>query len=106
MSTQKAEMTVYVRHALACRNDRQAKACRTSKALVVLAKPEITLMVMISAGVASLLASDSLQIIVLVHSVVGIGLLAAGASILNQYLGARLMAKCDAQQNVLCRREI
>jgi protoheme IX farnesyltransferase len=43
-------------------------------------------MVMISAGVASLMASDSLRIIVLVHSVVGIGLLAAGASVLNQFL--------------------
>ena len=41
-------------------------------------------MVMISAGVASLMASDSLRIIVLAHSVVGIGLLAAGASVLNQ----------------------
>ena len=43
-------------------------------------------MVMISAGLASLMASDSLRIIVLVHSVVGIGLLAAGASVLNQFL--------------------
>ena len=93
MSTQKAEMTVYVRHALACRNDRQAKACRTSKAFIVLAKPEITLMVMISAGVASLLASGSLRIIVLVNSVVGIGLLAAGASILNQYFERELDGK-------------
>ena len=59
---------------------------RTLRALIVLAKPEITLMVMISAGVASLMASDSLRIIVLVHSVVGIGLLSAGASVLNQFL--------------------
>ena len=59
---------------------------RTLRALIVLAKPEITLMVMISAGVASLLASDSLRIIVLIHSVVGIGLLSAGASVLNQFL--------------------
>jgi len=42
--------------------------------------------VMISAAVASLMASDSLRIIVLVHSVVGIGLLSAGASVLNQFL--------------------
>ncbi|HXQ69415.1 MAG TPA: heme o synthase [Pyrinomonadaceae bacterium] len=61
-----------------------------SRALVVLAKPEITFMVMISAGVASLLASDSLRIIVLVHSVVGIGLLSAGASVLNQFLEREL----------------
>ena len=58
---------------------------RTLRSFMILAKPEITLMVMISAGVASLLASDSLRIIVLVHSVVGIGLLAAGASVLNQF---------------------
>ena len=63
---------------------------RTLKSFIVLAKPEITLMVMISAGVASLLASGSLQVTVLVHSVVGIGLLAAGASILNQYLEREL----------------
>jgi len=65
----------------------------SSRALVALAKPEITLMVMISAGFASLMASDSLQIIVLIHSVVGIGLLAAGASILNQYLERALDGK-------------
>jgi len=63
---------------------------RTLRAFIVLAKPEITLMVMISAGVSSLLASDSLRIIVLVHSVVGIGLLAAGASVLNQFLEREL----------------
>jgi heme o synthase len=65
----------------------------SSKAFIVLAKPEITLMVMISAGVASLMASGSLQVTVLVHSVVGIGLLAAGASILNQYLERELDGK-------------
>ena len=36
------------------------------------------------------MASDSLQVTVLVHSIVGIGLLAAGASILNQYLEREL----------------
>jgi len=50
-------------------------------------------MVMISAGVASFVASGSLQVTVLVHSVVGIGLLAAGASILNQYLERELDGK-------------
>jgi protoheme IX farnesyltransferase len=63
---------------------------RTLRALIVLAKPEITLMVMISAAVASLMASDSLRIMVLVHSVVGIGLLAAGASALNQFFEREL----------------
>jgi protoheme IX farnesyltransferase len=56
-----------------------------SKALVVLAKPEITFMVMISAGVASVLATDSLRIVVVLKTVFGTGLLAAGASVLNQY---------------------
>ena len=63
---------------------------RTLRALIVLAKPEITLMVMISAGIASLLASDSLRMIVLVKTVFGTGLLAAGASVLNQYLEREL----------------
>ena len=58
---------------------------RSIKAFVVLAKPGITLMVMISAGVASVLASDSLRIVVLLKTVFGTGLLAAGASVLNQY---------------------
>jgi protoheme IX farnesyltransferase len=66
---------------------------RTLRALIVLAKPEITLMVMISAGVASLMASGSLQVTVLVHTVVGIGLLAAGAAVLNQYLERELDGK-------------
>src|SRR5215510_7818996 len=70
-----------------CTAKRQrAKALtRSLKAFVVLAKPEITMMVMISAGVASLLASDSLRIVVLLKTVFGTGLLAAGASVLNQY---------------------
>ena len=59
---------------------------RNLKAFLVLAKPEITLMVMISAGVASLLASGSFRFVVLVHSVFGTGLLAAGVAALNQYL--------------------
>jgi heme o synthase len=63
---------------------------RTLRSFIVLAKPEITLMVMISAAVASLMASDSLRIIVLVHTVVGIGLLAAGASGLNQFFEREL----------------
>ncbi|HKE59877.1 MAG TPA: heme o synthase [Pyrinomonadaceae bacterium] len=63
-----------------------AKALTHSlRAFLVLAKPEITFMVMISAGVASLLASDSLRIVVLLKTVFGTGLLAAGASVLNQY---------------------
>jgi heme o synthase len=63
---------------------------RKLRAFVVLAKPEITMMVMISAGVASLLASGSLRIVVLIHGVFGTGLLAAGASSLNQYFERQL----------------
>jgi protoheme IX farnesyltransferase len=59
-------------------------------AFLALAKPEITIMVMISAGVASLMALGSWRSIVLVHSVLGIGLLAAGASVVNQYLEREL----------------
>lgn len=59
---------------------------RNLKAFFVLTKPEITLMVMISAGVASLLAADSFRFVVLVHTVFGIGLLSAGVAALNQYL--------------------
>jgi len=50
-------------------------------------------MVMISAGVASLLASDSLRIVVLLKTVFGTGLLAAGASVLNQYFERDLDSK-------------
>jgi len=60
------------------------KLIASVKAFLTLAKPEITMMVMISAGVGSLLASGSFRI-VMVHSVLGIGLLAAGVSALNQY---------------------
>lgn len=59
---------------------------RNVKAFIVLTKPEITMMVMISAGVGSLIATGSLRIIVLVHTVLGTGLLAAGVAALNQYL--------------------
>src|SRR5215470_13340079 len=57
-----------------------------TRSFIVLAKPEITLMVMISAGVGSLLGSGSLRFVVLIHSVLGTGLLAAGVAALNQYL--------------------
>jgi protoheme IX farnesyltransferase len=59
---------------------------RTLRAFLILAKPEITLMVMISAGVSWLMASDALRVVVLLHCVLGTGLLGAGASALNQYL--------------------
>ena len=67
---------------------------RNIKAFLVLAKPEITLMVMISAGVASLLASGSFRFVVLANSVLGTGLLAAGVAALNQYL------ECDVDSRM------
>src|SRR5262245_22362683 len=63
---------------------------RSARAFLTLAKPEITMMVMISAGVASVMAAGSLQVTILVHTVLGIGLLAAGTSALNQYVEREL----------------
>jgi heme o synthase len=53
---------------------------------VSLAKPEITFMVMISAGLAFVVASSSLRLVGLLNTIVGTGLVAAGAGALNQYL--------------------
>ena len=53
---------------------------------ITLTKPEITLMVMISAGVACFTASDSFNFSVLVPAILGTGLVAASAATLNQYL--------------------
>src|SRR6266508_1107589 len=61
-------------------------AIRRARAVFILAKPEITLMVMISAGVSCLMASDSINLIVLAHTVLGTGLVAAGAASLNQFM--------------------
>jgi protoheme IX farnesyltransferase len=61
-------------------------AIQGARAFLTLAKPEITLMVMISAGVSCLMASDSIKFVVLAHTVLGTGLVAAGAASLNQFL--------------------
>ena len=61
-------------------------AIRRARAFFILAKPEITLMVMISAGVSCLMASDSINLVVLAHTVLGTGLVAAGAASLNQFM--------------------
>jgi protoheme IX farnesyltransferase len=61
-------------------------AIRRARAFFSLSKPEITLMVMISAGVSCLMASDSINLVVLVHTVLGTGLVAAGAASLNQFM--------------------
>jgi len=59
---------------------------RKARAVLILAKPEITLMVMISAGVSCLMASDSIDLFVLAHTILGTGLVAAGAATLNQFM--------------------
>jgi protoheme IX farnesyltransferase len=69
---------------------------------VSLAKPEITFMVMISAGLAFVVASSSLRVVVLLHTLVGTGLVAAGAGALNQYLERAL----DAQMRRTYRRPL
>jgi len=61
--------------------------------LVTLAKPEITFMVMISAGFACLMASNSFSIVVLLKTMLGTGLLAGGAGALNQYFERGLDAR-------------
>ena len=66
-----------------------AVATRTlqgARAFLTLVKPEITLMVMISAGISFLMASESLNLIVLTHTALGTGLVAAGAATLNQFM--------------------
>lgn len=67
-----------------------------------LAKPEITFMVMISAGLAFVVASSSLQVVGLLHTMVGTGLVAAGAGALNQYLESAL----DAQMRRTAKRPL
>jgi protoheme IX farnesyltransferase len=59
---------------------------RTAREFLTLAKPEITLMVMISAGFSCLMASDFINLIILTHAVLGTGLVAAGATSLNQFM--------------------
>jgi len=61
-------------------------AIQRASAFLTLAKPEITLMVMISAGVSCLMASESINLVVLIHTVLGTGLVAAGAASLNQFM--------------------
>jgi protoheme IX farnesyltransferase len=72
---------------------RTADETRSIRAFIVLAKPEITLMVMISAGLASVLASNSLQVIVLLNVMLGTGLVSASAGVLNQYFECELDAR-------------
>jgi heme o synthase len=53
---------------------------------VALTKPEITFMVLLATGVGSVMASTSLDLLVLLHAILGTGLVAGGAVALNHYL--------------------
>ena len=80
-TTQQETISQQVLHSAAL-----SMAIRRAREFFILAKPEITLMVMISAGVSCLMASDSINLIVLTHTVLGTGLVAAGAASLNQFM--------------------
>jgi len=64
------------------RVDRMARI----KDFATLAKPEITLMVTLSSGLACLLGSNTVQVVGLLNVMLGTGLVAGGAGVLNQYL--------------------
>ena len=55
-------------------------------AYLELTKPRVTLMVALTALVSFYLASASVDLVLLVHTMVGTTLLAAGCAVLNQYL--------------------
>ena len=65
----------------------------TPRALIALAKPEITAMVMISSGLACVLALNRVQVVVLLNVMLGTGLVAASAGVLNQYFECALDAR-------------
>jgi heme o synthase len=53
---------------------------------ITLIKPEITFMVLLATAVGSVMASTSLDFLVLLHALLGTGLVAGGAAALNHYL--------------------
>ena len=63
------------------------------KDFATLAKPEITLMVTLSSGLACLLGSNRVQAVVLLNVMLGTGLVAGGAGVLNQYFERALDAR-------------
>ena len=69
------------------------------KDYLALTKPEVTFLVLIAAGLGSIMASTSLNVMALVHAVVGTGLVAAGTATLNHYLertyDARMRRTCN-----------
>ena len=62
--------------------------CRLSRVsdFVALTKPEITFLVLLATGVGSVMASRSLDHLVLLHALFGTALVAGGAATLNHYL--------------------
>lgn len=70
----------------------RSRVART-KDFATLAKPEITLMVMISSGLACLLGSNTVQVVVLLNVMLGTALVAGGAGVLNQYFERALDAR-------------
>ena len=75
------------------------KAVPQVRHFVTLAKPEITVMVMISAGIACVLASDSLSFALLLNVMFGTGIVAASAGVLNQYFECALDARMRRTAN-------
>ena len=53
---------------------------------IALTKPEITFLVLLATGVAGVMASKSLNPLLLFHALFGTALVASGAAALNQYL--------------------
>ena len=60
---------------------------------VTLAKPEITLMVTLSSGLAYVLGSKTVQVVGLLNVMLGTALVSASAGVLNQYLESALDAR-------------
>ena len=77
-----------------------AKSRSLASDYLELVKPRITLMVVITALVGYFMASgDSIYVLGLIHTLIGTGLVAAGASVLNQVLERDADAKMFRTQN-------
>jgi protoheme IX farnesyltransferase len=74
---------------------------RFSRAMdfVTLTKPEITFLVLLATGVGSVMASKSLDHLILLHALFGTALVAGGAAALNQYLERDYDAKMRRTAN-------
>lgn len=60
---------------------------------ISLTKPEVLFLVLISAGLGCIMASESLDLLVLLHTLVGTALVAGGTAALNHYLERSYDAK-------------